>query len=66
MSERRHLTPREGLTLRDPDTRAQLPAEGGFVPVTEYWRRRVADGDAVVTDPQPVDGDQPAARPRTR
>jgi hypothetical protein len=52
---------RPGLLIPDPDAPAQdrwLPAEGRDVPDTEYWRRRLADGD-VVPSSKPR-----AARPR--
>lgn len=28
-----------------------LPAEGAEVPDTQYWRRRIADGDVVLAQP---------------
>jgi len=34
-----------------------LPAEGAEVPDTEYWRRRIADGDVILV---------PAAEPQTK
>lgn len=56
MTQRLHLTPAEGLKLRDPaSSESHLPPDGDFRPHTEYWRRRVASGDAVVTDPQPAE-----------
>jgi hypothetical protein len=50
-----------GLLIPDPEAPAHdrwLPAEGRDVPDTEYWRRRLADGD-VVRSSKPR-----AARPR--
>ncbi len=37
----------ENLLVRDPERKGHLPAEGAEVPDTEYWRRRLADGDVV-------------------
>ena len=44
---------REGLLVRYPAPIRNrfLPAEGAEVPWTQYWMRRVADGDCVVTKP---------------
>jgi len=56
MTTRLHLTPAADLKLRDPaSSEPHLPPEGDFRPYGEYWRRRVAGGDAVITDPQPAD-----------
>lgn len=37
------------LVVRDPDLKDLLPAEGRDVPETPYWRRRVIDGDVVLS-----------------
>jgi hypothetical protein len=34
-----------------PPMRRHLPAEGAEVPDTQYWRRRIADGDVVLAQP---------------
>lgn len=39
------VKPAEGLTIRDPDLHDLLPAEGREVPNTDYWQRRLRDGD---------------------
>lgn len=39
------VKPAPGLVVRDPATRQPLPADGGEVPDTTFWRRRLADGD---------------------
>jgi hypothetical protein len=52
---------RPNLLIPDPDAPATdrwLPPEGRAVPDTEYWRRRLADGDVVPSSPPR------AARPR--
>lgn len=46
---------RPGLLVPDPDAAPHnrfLPAEGRDVPDTEYWRRRLADGDVVRVPPR--------------
>lgn len=45
-----------GAVIRDPRTKRQLPAAGGRVPDSSYWRRRLRSGDVVpVTDEQPLE-----------
>lgn len=43
------------LKVADPAARPpaprHLPATGAEVPETEYWRRRLADGDVVIAKP---------------
>lgn len=57
-----HVKPaRPGLVVRRPESKARLPAEGGKVPRTPYWRRRLAKGDVVETKPAA----RPKAAPRT-
>lgn len=43
------------VKLRDPIIRDHIPAEGALVTNSQYWRRRIADGDAVVVK-QPSTG----------
>lgn len=38
---------RPGLIIRDPHTRRALPDEGGDVPETSFWLRRLRDGDVI-------------------
>lgn len=49
------LIPREGLTVRDPRTKAPLPPEGMLKdwvgPEGRYWRRRVKVGDVIIGEP---------------
>ena len=48
---------RPGLLIRDPHTKRPLPPEGGRVPDTTFWRRRIRSGDVViVTDEGDSDG----------
>lgn len=46
------VKPADGLLVPNPEARPPMPrhlaAEGAEVPDTEYWRRRVADGDVVI------------------
>lgn len=44
-----------GLLVRDPVSKRPLPAEGGEVPESTYWLRRLRAGDVVPCDaPAPV------------
>jgi hypothetical protein len=47
------VKPAPGLSVRDPDLLDLLPEEGREVPATDYWHRRVRDGDVISADPQP-------------
>ena len=42
-----YVKPKAGLQVRDPVTREPLPATGREVPETQYWMRRLADGDVI-------------------
>ncbi|KWT89352.1 MULTISPECIES: DUF2635 domain-containing protein [unclassified Variovorax] len=49
-----------GLVIRDPVFLDLLPEEGREVPDSDYWQRRLLDGDVVkATPPKPA----PAANP---
>lgn len=37
--------------LRDPVSKEPLPKDGGMVPDTNFWRRRIKNGDVVETAP---------------
>lgn len=43
------------LLVANPEARPpmprHLPVEGAEVPDTQYWRRRIADGDVVLAQP---------------
>lgn len=41
------VIPAEGLKIIDPDLKDVLPAEGREVPPSDYWIRRLRDGDVV-------------------
>jgi len=43
--------------IRDPKSKRILPAEGGKVPGTMFWKRRVRDGSVVV---EPDEDEAPA------
>lgn len=46
------VMPREGVLIPHPDRGFQnIPPEGAEVPDNAYWRRRIADGDAVEKAP---------------
>ena len=42
------LTPVEGRTVIDPQTKETLPAEGKVLPLDSFWTRRINDGDVVI------------------
>lgn len=56
-----------GLLIPDPDAPAHerwLPQSGRDVPDTQYWRRRLADGDVVAEAPRaPRTRDRNRSRP---
>lgn len=43
-----------GAVIRDPHTKRPLPDDGGRVPDTTFWRRRLRDGDVVLVDEPPT------------
>lgn len=43
--------PAPGRRVRDPATGRPLTARGANVPDTAFWRRRLADGDVLDTQP---------------
>lgn len=44
-----HIKPLEGLKLRDPETMRLVPESGiNIEKLTDYWNRRVVDGDVVI------------------
>ncbi len=45
------VKPAPGLVIRDPDLKDLLPVEGREVPATDYWNRRVRDGDVIQAEP---------------
>ncbi len=52
IGQRKLLTPKPGLVIRDPGNRGKpLPEKGRVVVIDEFWSRRIADGDVVVADP---------------
>ncbi|MCX5497325.1 DUF2635 domain-containing protein [Kaistia dalseonensis] len=61
---KQYLKPAPGLTLPLPDGRT-WPAEGEWVDVDQYVRRRIADGDLVAGTPPSVSDQAPAEDPAT-
>lgn len=45
------LKPTEGTQVPDPDRGDFLPPEGRTKEPTQYWQRRIADGDVVEASP---------------
>jgi hypothetical protein len=62
VTDKKFLKPVAGITLPLPDGR-EWPAEGEWVDVDQYVRRRIADGDLVAAKP-PTVLDEPAAEPK--
>ncbi|NOG69811.1 DUF2635 domain-containing protein [Roseicella sp. DB1501] len=48
------VKPAAGLLVIDPETGMPLSADGADVEMTEYWQRRLADGDVVTAVPEPA------------
>lgn len=48
MNKIEFLIPKSGLKIRDPDSKAQLKAEGENKTITSFWRRRISDGDVTI------------------
>lgn len=60
--KQRFYIPKEGVLIRNHDGRGHLPAEGAFRMQSQYYDRRVKDGDLAVRDKEPpVKIDTPAA-----
>lgn len=47
-----YVKPKDGFAIRDPDLLDLLPAGGREVPDTDYWQRRLRDGDVVQAAPE--------------
>jgi hypothetical protein len=56
------VKPAEGRQVRDPLTKALLPATGRDVPDNQFWRRRLRDGDVVSEAAVPARNGPPTAR----
>ncbi|KAF1003341.1 MAG: hypothetical protein GAK28_04780 [Luteibacter sp.] len=54
-----------GMKIRDPDLKDLLPDEGRDVPSSDYWHRRLRDGDVVEAEPPaaPVPKAEKAIKP---
>lgn len=59
------LKPAPGRTVRDPKTLRFLPEEGRDVPLDQFWRRRLRDGDVVQAE-APAATHAPAPPPISR
>lgn len=42
------IIPTPGSVVLDPETYQRVPPQGQDVPDTEYWQRRLRDGDVVL------------------
>ena len=52
-----YIRPKEGLVIPDLDRGDVLPAEGRDVPVTDFWLRRLRDGDVIPADAPAVEAE---------
>ena len=52
-----------GMKIRDPDLKDLIPDEGRDVPDTDYWQRRLRDGDVVEAKPPAEVPEPPAPAP---
>ncbi|EDL52621.1 hypothetical protein VSAK1_13781 [Vibrio mediterranei AK1] len=46
------IKPKQGVTVKDPETFEALKKEGEAKPRNAYWLRRVQDGDCIVLEPK--------------
>ncbi len=46
-----YVKPKDGRPVPDPDRGGLLPAAGAEVPNTQYWQRRLAEGDVETASP---------------
>jgi hypothetical protein len=46
-----YVKPAPGFSIPDPDLKDWLPTEGRDVPETDFWHRRLRDGDVVSATP---------------
>lgn len=49
------VKPAAGLVIPDPDRHDVLPAEGRDVPSSDFWLRRLRDGDVVDAEAPPAE-----------
>lgn len=56
-----YIKPVPGRQVHDPERGCQLPEAGRTIEPTQYWLRRIADGDIVEADP-PADP-KPVVKP---
>lgn len=55
------IQPAPGRKVRDPALNDDVPEAGRDVPPSDYWLRRLRDGDVVTVKATPAD--RPAERP---
>ncbi|TPG53267.1 DUF2635 domain-containing protein [Roseomonas nepalensis] len=46
-----HVKPARGMQIPDPELRDYLPKEGRKVTPSEYWTRRISEGDVKEISP---------------
>lgn len=61
MSDRRFIKPKDGLTVRDPETGVALPPHGKGVAWNSHWQRRLDQEDVEpTTEKAVIDGEKKA------
>lgn len=60
-----HVIPAPGVQVPDPDRGAILAPHGREVEPSQYWQRRLLDGDVVLA-PMPATAPVPPAAPHAR
>lgn len=48
-----YVKPTEGRAVPDPARGDTVPPKGREVEASQYWHRRIADGDVVESEPEP-------------
>lgn len=49
-----YVCPADGIKIRDPVSKSYVPPEGMYVEPSQYWQRRVNDGDVTIHKTKPV------------
>jgi len=55
------VKPAPGLMIRDPASKLHLPPHGKAVADVQFWQRRLADKDCVVTTAEEIEAGDVAA-----
>ena len=50
------IVPKAGILIRDPITKKRIPPDGAEVQISNFWNRRLRDGDITIHDQKPENG----------